>query len=96
MTGDDHARLGEDAERWVVWDGHRAFMRLEPVVGHDDLLRCAALVVDGANGAFTCAIYERRPSVCRELAQGGPACLGELATKSDRPKRALVLLRVSG
>lgn len=95
MTGDDYERLGDDGERYVTWEGNRAFMRLEPVLGRDDLHRCAALVIDGtrADGlVFTCAVYERRPAVCRELEQGGPGCRGELATKADRPKRALALL----
>ncbi len=93
MTGDDYERLGEDAARFVIWDGNRAFMRLESVT--DDLHRCAALVVDPAEPRgllFTCAVYDKRPAVCRDLEQGGAACQGELATKGARPKRALAVV----
>lgn len=95
MTGADYERLGDDAERFVAWEGNRAFMRLEKVAGHADLHRCAALVIDPRRSdglVFTCAVYDRRPSVCRELEQGGAACQGELATKGERPKRALAML----
>jgi uncharacterized protein len=81
VTGDDHERLGDDAERLVVFLGNQAFMRI-----HEG--RCAALVVD-PSGAFFCSVYDRRPCVCRELERGSPACLGELANKSERPKKAL-------
>lgn len=90
MTGDDHERLGDDAERLVIWDGNKAFMRLEPVTA--GLHRCAALAIDPAAGTFACSIYERRPAVCRELEQGSGACRGELAQKADRPRRALTVL----
>ena len=96
MTGDDYERLGEDAARFVTWDGNKAFMRLEEIAGHERLHRCAALLIDPDRSdglVFTCAVYERRPTVCRELEQGGGACQGELATKGDRPKRALAMLR---
>ncbi len=91
VTGDDHRRLGEDAERLVEWIGNAAFMRLEPVT--DALMRCAALSIDAASGAFACSVYATRPAVCRDLARGSPACRGEIATKGDRPKRALHVLR---
>lgn len=95
MTGDDYERLGDEGARFVEWEGNRAFMRLERVAGRDDLHRCAALVIDpkAEDGlVFTCAVYERRPAVCRDLERGGGACAGELATKAGRPKRALALL----
>ena len=41
--------------------------------------RCAALRVH--RGAFVCAIYARRPAVCRELDRGTPACREERALK---------------
>jgi len=88
VTGDDHARLGDDAERFVVFVGNQAFMRLAPRNG---TTACAALVV-GADGLFACSVYERRPDVCRELDRGSPACLGEIATKAARPRRALAIL----
>lgn len=57
------------------------------------LLKCIALAVDPTTGSFACSIYETRPQVCRDLERGGGACRGELATKGDRPWRALVMLR---
>lgn len=76
VSGADWARLGADAERVTHFIGHRAYMRLTD--GH-----CAALrprrAHDGATEWF-CTIYDRRPQICRDLARGSPACLGELAT----------------
>lgn len=89
VTGDDHERLGEDAERLVVFLGNQAFMRLTSDGGSS---RCAALVLDPDAGRFLCSVYERRPQVCRDLERGSPACLGELESKRDRPRRALALL----
>lgn len=86
MTGDDYERLGDVAETLVVFLGNQAFMRIER--GH-----CAALVLDPEQETFLCSVYERRPAICRDLARGSGACLGELATKGDRPKRALTVLR---
>jgi len=28
VTGNDHQRLGSNAEQWVTWQNNRAFMRL--------------------------------------------------------------------
>ena len=80
VTGDDHARLGEAADRLVVFSGNRAYMRMEGG-------RCAALAVEGER--FVCTVYEARPETCRDLARGSPECLGEIATKGDRPLLAL-------
>jgi hypothetical protein len=91
VTGDDHERLGEEAESLVEWIDNRAFMRLERVT--DSLHKCAALAIDQVNGTFACSVYATRPDVCRDLERGSSACRGELATKSDRRKRALVVLR---
>jgi len=76
VTGDDHARLGDDAEAWTHFLGNQAYMRMTD--GH-----CAALVIDGAR--FVCSVYERRPQICRDLARGSGECAGERATKGDRP-----------
>lgn len=96
MTGDDHERLGDDAEGLVTWLGNEAFMRLEPLPGDDHdagpTHRCAALSVDPVLGTFSCSIYERRPQVCRDLERGSPGCAGELAAKAERPRRALAVL----
>ena len=82
VTGDDHARLGDDAEKYVVFDGYRAYMRMA-------FGRCAALLIE--NGRFLCAVYERRPDTCRNLARSSAECAGEIATKGDRPLIALRL-----
>ncbi|MDB5220206.1 MAG: hypothetical protein JWO86_8133 [Myxococcaceae bacterium] len=67
-------------------------MRLERVKGTPHQ-KCVALAIDAATGTFACSIYETRPQVCRDLERASSACRGELATKGDRPKRALVVLR---
>jgi hypothetical protein len=82
VTGNDHARFGERAEELVRFDGNRAYMRM--VDGH-----CAALRVEESLVRFFCSAYEVRPEVCRDLARGSGACLGEIATKHDRPLLAL-------
>lgn len=87
MTGDDHARLGEDAERLVIFEENKAFMRLADLA--PGVRGCAALAFDRATQTFACTIYERRPQVCRDLERGSPACEGELATKG--PRRLLLI-----
>ena len=91
VTGDDYARLGDEAERLVTWIGNAAFMRLERVT--DALHKCAALAIDPERGSFACSIYATRPEVCRDLTRGSGACRGELAAKGERPRRALLVLR---
>ena len=90
VTGDDHARLGDEADQLVVFLGNQAFMRL---AGEEGARHCAALVLDAASGTFHCSVYDRRPSICRELERGSGACEGERHTKGDRPARALLVLR---
>mgnify|MGYP005820382823 CR=1 FL=1 len=88
VTGGDHARLGEAAERLTQFVGNRCYMRMEG--GH-----CAALEIT-EGGRFVCSVYAARPATCRELERGGPACQAELATKGERAQRALLpLLRDS-
>jgi hypothetical protein len=82
VTGDDHARLGDDVATLVRFVDNRAFMAMTG--GH-----CAALRVDHATARFVCSVYETRPAICRELARGSPECAGERATKADRPLLAL-------
>jgi hypothetical protein len=84
VTGDDYARLGEGAEALVSFDGVRAHMRM--VAGH-----CGALQVDARSGQFVCSVYATRPQVCRDLARGSGACLGERDAKAERPLVALRL-----
>ncbi len=77
VTGADWARLGDLAEPFAHFLGHRAWMRMRD--GH-----CAALEIRaGATGSrdYFCTIYEHRPQICRDLARGSPECLGEVATK---------------
>ena len=90
----------------MTWIENAAFMRIEPVAGGSDddsnggandasagRHKCIALTIEPSSGSFACSIYETRPQVCRDLERGGGACRGELAAKSDRPKRALAVLR---
>lgn len=93
IDGDDYERLGESAEELVWFEENRAYLIM--LDG-----RCSALEVlpEGrAAPRFVCRIYDRRPRVCREVHRGSPACEGERAEKSDRPREAaqsLVFLRV--
>jgi len=93
VTGDDYARLGDDAERLVAFIGNQAFMRIERAGEASPVGRCAALVLAPDEGTYLCSVYERRPEVCRTLERGSSACAGERATKGDRPRRALTLVR---
>lgn len=87
VTGADWERLGPSAGAMAHFVGNRAFMRMRD--GH-----CVALEVRGeaATGAreFFCAIYERRPQLCRDLGRGSPECEGERARKGAglQPGRA--------
>lgn len=87
VTGDDHERLGDDAERLVTFIGNQAFMKLD---GEEGTRRCTALVVDREAGTFMCSIYDRRPQVCRDLERGSGGCAGERDAKRDRAKRSLL------
>jgi len=82
VSGADHARLGDRAGELVWFDGNRAYMRM--VHGH-----CGALDIDVRSGQLVCGTYLTRPQVCRDLARGSPACLGEIETKHERPLLAL-------
>ena len=85
VTGDDHERLGEDAERFVSFVGNRAYMRFAD--GH-----CAALRVEG-EGRFVCTVYPMRPQACRDLERASPHCAGERFTKAGRAEARLLQLR---
>ncbi len=82
LDGADHARLGSRASELVHFEGNRAYLRM--VDGH-----CAALVIDSERGRFVCAAYPDRPRTCRDLERGSEACLGEIASKHERPQLAL-------
>lgn len=87
MTGDDYSRLDDDD--LVEWLGNEAFMKLART---DGVSHCAALEVRRAPGAptlYLCKVYERRPQVCRDLAEGSSPCAGERHAKGPR----LVVLR---
>jgi hypothetical protein len=88
VSGDDHARLAERAEALVWFEGIHAYMRM--VDGH-----CVALGIDAGSGQFVCNAYANRPQVCRDLARGSGACLGERHMKAQRPLLALGRLRSS-
>ena len=80
VSGDDHARLGDAAERLVHWEENRAYLRLED--GH-----CAALAIDPSAGPIPSArSTSKAPQTCRDLERGSPQCEGERDTKSDRPR----------
>jgi len=74
--------MGARADELVRFVGNRAFLRVVDGM-------CAALRVDRERGTFPCSAYDVRPAVCRDLARGSPECLGEIATKGDRPHRML-------
>ena len=86
VSGADYARLGDDAERLVHFDGVHAYMRM--VDGH-----CSALVVDESSRELVCSTYATRPQVCRDLERGSAACLAERDAKADRPLIALTKAR---
>ena len=81
LLGRDHAFLSVDElHTMTVWVGNLCFMKM--VDSH-----CVAL--DLSAGRFTCSIYERRPSICREYERGGAEC------QADREKRGRPLPSVS-
>ena len=84
VLGDDWARLGPEVDQLAHFIGNKAFMRMHD--GH-----CIALRVT-PEGTFLCDAYERRPSTCRDLAEGSRECEGERATKVERPLQALASL----
>ena len=69
LTGEDHARLlPHEQETLVEFHGVRCFMKVVEQ-------RCVNLREE--QGHFACAIYERRPQVCRDLKRGDEACAFE-------------------
>jgi uncharacterized protein len=82
VTGSDYARLAAaeleigETEALVTWDEHRAYMRM--VEGH-----CVAL--QAIDDRFVCTVYEYRPTLCRELERGGPACEADRLIKLRTP-----------
>jgi Fe-S-cluster containining protein len=82
VTGEDYQRLGDRAESLTRWIDNRCYLSLSGE-------HCAALTIDRGGKQFVCTIYDRRPAICRDLERGSPECLGERATKADRPLAAL-------
>jgi len=80
VTGADYARLGErmNADALTHFDENRCYMNMRD--GH-----CAALTLDLETQQFVCSIYETRPSTCRDLERGSPACQAEFHEKRARP-----------
>lgn len=79
VSESDLLRLGEDGDRLVRSVGGQSYMRMED--GH-----CAAMAITTRRGeapSFFCTVYERRPTVCRDLARGGQACATEMRAKAD-------------
>lgn len=92
VRGEDYERLGERAEELVFFTDNRAYL-----VMHDGHCAALAITTDEDGARFTCLVYATRPTTCRELHRGSPACEGEIAEKGARPRRAhdaLVALRV--
>ena len=74
VTDEDEARLGENAH--LVRrsnDGWRDLARVGSPTGRGT--RCAALRGDGCAAPYRCVVYAVRPTNCRELDAGSPACL---------------------
>jgi uncharacterized protein len=84
VTGDDHRRLGDEAERLTQFIEHRCYMRMED--GH-----CAALSIE-ASGRFVCSVYAGRPEVCRRLERGSSECQAELIRKRELRQGTLLRL----
>lgn len=82
VSGDDHARLADGAERRTQFIGNRCFMRMHQ--GH-----CAALELS-QDGRFVCSVYQQRPQVCRDLARGEASCQAELLQKRALSQSALL------
>ncbi len=55
--------------------------------------RCAALRVDPTESLFVCAIYGRRPDVCRSLVRGSSDCLVHRSEKLVRAREFCEALR---
>jgi Fe-S-cluster containining protein len=81
VTGDDHARLGEEAYSHTVFIEHRCYMRMRDGC-------CSALRISPC-GKFVCSVYEHRPAICREIVPGGPTCQAERERKISRAIEAL-------
>jgi Fe-S-cluster containining protein len=83
-----------------ILDGHCAALVIEPIaLGDATGAPATGAHATGANHAgdartarYACSVYEHRPDVCRELTRGSRECLGEIATKSERPLLALTAL----
>jgi uncharacterized protein len=76
----DEERLGVNATWALRHVGRQAYMRMDD--GH-----CIALQITTRRGeapVFFCALYDKRPQVCRNLARGSAACRTELRTKAAR------------
>jgi uncharacterized protein len=86
VSGADHARLADAADKLVRFEGNLAFMHM--VDGH-----CAALAYDAGSQEWRCGTYETRPQTCRDLERGSSACEAEREAKAERPHQLLLLQR---
>ena len=80
VTEEDWVRLGDDVSDWARTVGGKHYMRMED--GH-----CQALQITTRRGelpVFYCAIYEKRPQVCRFITRGKSKCQAELDAKADK------------
>jgi uncharacterized protein len=79
VTGEDHFRLGDAAETLTEFIGNRCYMRL--VEG-----RCIALRTRVQGKPYVCSVYAARPTLCRTLERGSPACLAVLERAYERAR----------
>lgn len=90
VTGEDWTRLGPDVAKWAHFIGNRAYLRMNG--GH-----CAGLELrrdEIGKPVYFCRLYERRPSVCRELESGSSICDAERCLK-DQSRRSAALFAES-
>lgn len=77
LFGVDESRLTQEDQSLVAREGGQRCMRI--VEG-----RCSALRADPKTSRLLCAIYLRRPDVCRSLARGSGECLRHHEEKREQ------------
>ncbi len=81
VSGEDWERLGRAVGDLAHFIGHRAYMRMRD--GHCAALEMRTTATGGRE--YFCTVYDRRPSICRDLPRDSPQCEGERALKALRP-----------
>jgi hypothetical protein len=77
VSGDDHQRLGDAAERLTHFVGNRCYMRMSE-------RRCVGLSGSYEEKRCSCAVYETRPESCRRLERGSLECRAVLEREQAR------------